>query len=147
MSTVIRSIIGNVTCKNPQFDKHCWQIQYHFLLFYVVPLPHLGDQTKMKILQIFLLGALSCILNIKCQPFAPSTSNNHLPAEVGVDKKSNTKTEAINGVNTYAAYNVRRKRFSFGSGCKKNGVFCKKDKACCSKYCKPVNNVKICYPK
>ena len=90
---------------------------------------------KMKLLQILLLGALLYIFSIKCQPFATFKSNNDLLAGIGADKKSSAKIEGGNGVNTYAAYNVRKKRYSLGSGCQRTLSWCKKDEECCTKKC------------
>ena len=41
----------------------------------------------MKIIQIFLLGTLSFVANIKCHSFSPSKTNNYLPAKIEVDEK------------------------------------------------------------
>ena len=101
----------------------------------------------MRILQILLLGSLSCVFSIKCQPFVPSKSNNYHPVEIEVGEKSNARIGGGNGVNTYAAFSVRRKRFSrslcgsglcVGSpptGCKPDLFDCEKHEECCSKQC------------
>ena len=90
----------------------------------------------MRILQTLLLASLSCVFSIKYQPFVPSKSNNSHPVESGVGEKDNTRIGGHNGMNTYAGFRVRMKRFgSPSTKCIPDLFDCKKPDDCCSKQC------------
>merc|ERR1712080_339590 len=92
-----------------------------------------------------LLGTLSCVVNIKCQPFPTSKINSYFSTDI----KSNAKDEfgitagdrgTIYAVHSEAARRSKRAG-SFGSGCNVAGETCVRiilgvmRNACCSEMC------------
>ena len=63
----------------------------------------------MSIIQLLLLGTLSCVVNIRCQPFTPSKTNNYIAAEIEVNEKGDATIGDGNLGNVFAQEKIVQK--------------------------------------
>ena len=83
----------------------------------------------MKILQILVLGTLSCVRSIKCQPMSLSKTNNHLPSSRSSFLGSSFGVGSLGTGPDGCIYGIAN-----------GGSPCFAHRECCSKICRCIDN-------